>query len=102
MPLSPGEGLVRTGTVGPSPLPAVVTRSDTTGVWCTAVDGDQRHPLGPCKGATRLAAVTTGVDGTGVHTHPLTVERLPVRTRVLLLLTDDGPWVLTHDREVTA
>ncbi len=86
---SPGESLSLRGQVRDEPFPAVVTRSDVTGVWCVRLDGDARFPIGPCSGATRLAV------GGG------SVERLPVRSRVLLLFTDDGPWVLSHDREVT-
>ncbi len=99
--LSPGESLRLRGTgARDDPFPAIVTRSDVTGVWCTREGGDAGFPIGPCSGATRVALTSSSTDG-APHTHTLTVERLPVRTRVLLLFTDDGPWVLNHDREVT-
>jgi hypothetical protein len=101
---SPGETLAVRRRPGAreadEPFPAVVVRSDVTGVWCSPLEGDQRFPLGPCRGATRVALTSSSTDG-APHAHTLTVERLPVRTSVLLLLTDDGPWVLNHDREVT-
>lgn len=101
---SPGETLAlrrRPGARQPGePFGAIVVRSDATGVWCSPTGGDQRSPLGPCHGATRVALTSSSTDG-APHTHTLMVERLPVRTQVLLLLTDDGPWVLNHDREVT-
>lgn len=104
--LSPGERLGVAGRSGPVPFPAVVVRSDATGVWCTRLPtggvagGDERRPEGPCRGATRTVLVT-GAGSTGTHTHTLSKERLPVRTRVLLLMAADGPWVLSVDGEVT-
>jgi hypothetical protein len=93
-----GRSFVRTAT----PFPALVTRSDSTGVWCTPEGGDPTRPIGPCLGATR-SALTTSSGGDVTHTHTLTVERLPEKTRVLLLLLDDEPpWVVAYDREVSA
>lgn len=63
-----------------------VVRSDDTGVWVAPVGGDTRHPLGPCRGATRPV-------GAGPAW-----ERLPAGTVVLLVLTDDGPWVAAHEQ----
>lgn len=100
MPSGRERLLTRTGPADPRPFVALVTRSDSTGVWCAPPGADERSPIGPCKAATRIALTTNS--GADSHTHTLKVERLPVRTRVLLLLTDDGPWVLAHDREVTA
>ena len=90
MPSASERLSVRTTTPAPPvPFAALVTRSDTTGVWVTPEGGDPTRPVGPCRGATRLA-----LGGTAV-------ERLPERTRVLLLPTDSGLWVLAHDMEVT-
>lgn len=78
------------GTPTDTGAPAVtgqVVRSDTTGVWVAAVGADTRHPVGPCRGATRP---TSGPDG-------LVWEQLPAGTTVLLILTTDGPWVAAHD-----
>jgi hypothetical protein len=102
---SASERLLTPGrTRTPAPFPALVTRSDSTGVWCTPELGDPTRPIGPCLGATRPALVTSS-GGDVTHTHTLTVERLPVGTRVLvlqLLNTDEPPWVLAYDREVSA
>jgi hypothetical protein len=71
------------------PVTARVVRSDASGVWCTPLGGDVRHPIGPCRGATRRAF--TAADGTG-HRHD-SVEQLPVGMVVLLVFTDERPWV---------
>ena len=65
-----------------------VVRSDTSGVWVAPLGGDTRHPIGPCRGATRP-------DSEGG------VEQLPADTLVLLVLTDHGPWVAAHHQEVS-
>ena len=75
-------------TFKPQAPPAVgqtarVVRSDASGVWVTPLSGDQRHPLGPCRGATR----PDGAGGT---------EQLGTDVIVLLVLTADGPWVAAH------
>lgn len=77
-----------------APAPGVVVRSDTSGVWCQWEDGDARHPLGPCRGATRRVSRPI----TGGHDH--LIERLPIGTAVLLASTAHGPWVVAHDEEV--
>jgi hypothetical protein len=86
-------------TVTNEPTEMVVVRSDASGVWCVPVGKSGLSPIGPCKGATRVVGTSSG--GDTVHTHTVIVERLPVRTVVLVLLTDSGPWVLNHEREVT-
>jgi hypothetical protein len=73
-----GGGLARTATV---------VRSDDTGVWCTPLGGDSRHPVGPCRGAHR-PALTGPPDA-----RQLTAERLPEGALVLLVTTAHGPWV---------
>lgn len=71
----------------PAPTTAEVVRSDTSGVWVAPVGTDTRHPVGPCRGATR--PTSTGW------------ERLPVGTVVLLVHTTAGPWVAAHDQPAT-
>lgn len=79
----------------PGPLAIVTTgqvvRSDETGVWVAPVPGDTRHPLGPCRGATRPTSVPEGLEW----------EQLPEGTVVLLVLTEAGPWVAAHDQPAT-
>lgn len=70
---------------------ARVVRSDTSGVWCVPLGGDTRHPFGPCRGATRRVFTETGA-GDAAHRHDQ-VERLPVGMVVLLVFTDERPWV---------
>lgn len=73
-------GIPQPGTRGSPPATARVIRSDTSGVWATPLGADTRHPYGPCRGAHRRDALGE-------------LEQLPVGTLVLLVLTDDGPWV---------
>lgn len=73
------------------PATARVVRSDTSGVWVAPVGGDTRHPIGPCRGATRRVFELAGA-GDLAHRHDH-VEQLPVGMVVLLVHTDDGPWV---------
>jgi hypothetical protein len=78
------------------PTPAVVTRSDGSGVFCAPLlGGDPSRPLGPCHGATE--EISVDLEGGG-HMH--VQRRLPLGRRVLLQQTPDGPWVVAHDREV--
>jgi hypothetical protein len=96
-----GAEILRFSAPRPPAEPAemVVVRSDETGVWCARVGTTGLSPVGPCKGATWITGTSSTADTT--HSHTVVVERLPVRTVVLVLLTDDGPWVLNHEREVT-
>lgn len=87
MVLNPREPLARPAAIGTTAHTGQVVRSDDTGVWVAPVLGDTRHPIGPCRGATRRT--DTGW------------EQLPAGTTVLLVLTDDGPWVAAHEQEVT-
>lgn len=75
-------------STGSGPQSAVVVQSGPEGVLVSEIGGDARHPVGPCSGATRRTA--TGA-----------LQRLPVGTRVLLVHTDDGPWVAAHDEPVS-
>ena len=70
---------------------AVVVRSDSSGVWCSLLMADRRHPVGPVRGATYRRITSCSEPA---HTHPL--EQLPVGTEVYLMSTPDGPWVLAH------
>lgn len=54
-----------------TPQTALVVRSDDAGVWVAPVGSDARHPIGPCYG-------------------PL---RTPVGALVILVWTQDRPWV---------
>lgn len=65
------------------PVTATVVTSDETGVYVVPVDGDTRHPIGPCRGGTRLVLVDDA----------LVTRPLPVNAAVLLVFTDAGPWV---------
>jgi hypothetical protein len=73
------------------PVTARVVRSDSTGVWCAPLGADTRHPLGPCRGATRRVFDVTG-GGEAAHRHDR-LEQLPAGTVVLLVFTDERPWV---------
>lgn len=68
------------------PETARVVRSDASGVWCAPLGGDTRHPIGPCRGGKRPVFVADPAP----HTE---VQALSVGTVVLLVHTDDGPWV---------
>lgn len=70
------------------PVTATVVTSDDTGVHVVPVDGDNRHPIGPCRGATR-PAINDGGD--------LVTRRLKVGAVVLLVFTDAGPWVANSE-----
>jgi len=70
---------------------ANVTRSDSSGVWVTPLGGDENHPSGPCRGGTRPTLIPSG-DGVA-----LARERLPIGTRVLYVVADDGPWILNWE-----
>lgn len=70
----------RPASITRHPVTARVVRSDDTGVWAVPLGGDTRHPTGPCRGATRL-------------TGALVRERLPVGVVVLLVWTQERPWV---------
>lgn len=80
------------------PVTARVIRSDASGVWCAPLEADVRHPIGPCRGATRRRFTSAG-DGGTAHRHD-ELERLPVGTLVLLVFTDERPWVAAWDEEV--
>lgn len=75
----------------PRAMSANVTRSDSSGVWVTPQGGDQNHPSGPCRGALRLSPFQPG------QTTPQAYERLPIGTRVLYVVADDGPWILNWE-----
>ena len=77
----------RTPPAATTAFTARVVRSDTTGVWVTPLGDDQRHPIGPCRGAH-------APDGAGGW------QQLPAGVLVLLVLTADGPWVAAHHQEV--
>lgn len=79
--------------------PAVVVRSDASGVWAAYLGADPRSPLGPCRGAVRRPRTTTEptTAGTDPHHHDQLRDRLPVGTRVLVVEATDGPWVVAHD-----
>ncbi|TIC78774.1 hypothetical protein [Nocardioides sp. GY 10127] len=63
---------VRTPSAGDqAPVTAQIVRTDDSGVWAAQIGDDTRHPVGPCYG------------GAG----------LPVGTLVLLVDTDEGPWI---------
>lgn len=103
---SASERLLTGRTTGrtATPFAALVTRSDSTGVWVTPEGGNPNSPIGPCLGATWVALATSN-GGDTTHAHALTVVRLPVGTRVLVLqpdIADEPPWVVAHDREVSA
>lgn len=53
------------------PVTGRVVRSDETGTWVAPIDGDQRHPLGPCRGPSDLE----------------------VGTIVMVISTQERPWV---------
>lgn len=84
MGVTPGLGQILTGGGSPRldrpPATATVVRSDATGVWVAVLGADIRHPTGPCWGAR---------DHTG--------HQLAVGTVVLLVSTDQGPWVAAWD-----
>lgn len=61
------------------PTTARVVRSDDSGVWVVPLGYDTRHPVGPCRGAWRPTEVGT--------------ERLPTGVVVLLVWTQERPWV---------
>lgn len=77
------------------PFTGVVVRSDVTGVWVARLGADRRHPLGPCRGGTRVRSRTAAAGG-DPHEHDVELEQLPVGTEVLLIRTGDGPWVAAH------
>lgn len=79
------------------PMTARVVRSDASGVWCAPLAADVRHPLGPCRGATRRKFTDAG-DGGVTHRHD-ELEQLPVGAVVLLVLTDERPWVAAWEEE---
>lgn len=62
------------------PATAVVTRSGDDGVFVTLLEDDPRTPLGPCRGGRRRNAAGD-------------LEWIPKGTTVLLVWTDDGPWI---------
>lgn len=82
---------IRPAAIARPPVTGRVVRSDASGVWATPLDGDTRHPIGPCRGARRPVFESTGA-GDAAHRHD-TLEQLPVGVLVLLVFTDDGPWV---------
>lgn len=55
----------------PGPATGRVVRSDESGVWVAPLGSDVARPIGPCRGAVGIA----------------------VGTLVLLVQTDQGPWV---------
>lgn len=59
----------------PDPVTARVVRVDPSGVWAAPIDGDTRHPLGPCMGGAGCA----------------------VDDLVLIVQTDQGPWVAARE-----
>lgn len=79
------------------PLTARVVRSDASGVWVAPLGGDVRHPVGPCRGAKRRKFTDAG-DGGTAHRHD-ELEQLPTGTVVLLVFTDERPWVAAWEEE---
>lgn len=77
-------------------ITARVVRSDAGGVLASPLGSDQRHPLGPCRGARYLRAITQPSGGTS-HSHALEYAQLPVGSVVLLVLTTGAPWIASYD-----
>lgn len=75
-----------------------VTKVSADGaVYVTLDGGDERHPIGPCRGAhyRPLAVVSCPA---GAHTHPVPpLVPLPLGTPVLLATTPTGPWVISWE-----
>lgn len=65
------------------PSTATVARIDEEGTWVSVQGADPRQPIGPCRGGARL------VDGDLFPADPI----ITVGTNVLLVWTNDGPWV---------
>lgn len=70
------------------PVTATVVTSDDSGVYVVPIDGDNRHPIGPCRGASRYALNEDG----DLVTRPLSAGVV-----VLLVFTDAGPWVANSE-----
>jgi hypothetical protein len=87
----------RPARVSRGPMTARVVRSDGSGVWCVPLDGDVRHPIGPCRGASRRVFTDAGEGGT-IHRHDQ-LEQLPAGTVVLLVFTNERPWVAAWEEE---
>jgi len=64
----------------PPPRTARVVRSDASGVWVAPLGSDQRHPIGPCRGAVDIAG-----------------NPLQAGVVVLLVNTSHGPWVAGYE-----
>jgi hypothetical protein len=75
-----------------------VTKVDSSGaVYVTPEGGDERHPVGPCRGARYRPPVVL-VCPAGAHSHDVPPPvPLPVGTRVLLATTPTGPWVISWE-----
>jgi hypothetical protein len=69
---------------------AVVTRSDSTGVWVTPTGGDATHPIGPCRGLTTRLSIN-------FVTPSATAVQLPQGTAVIMVNTNLGPFVVSYD-----
>ena len=86
----------------PRPAPTLsggkVTKVTTDGaVYVTIDGGDERHPIGPCRGAHHRPPAETTCPA-GEHTHPVPpLVPLPRGTRVLVATTDTGPWIISWE-----
>lgn len=80
-----------------NPVTGRVVRSDSSGVWVVPLGGDNRHPAGPCRGATRRVFTLAGAGDTA-HRHDQ-FEKLPTGTVVLLVFTAERPWVASWEEE---
>lgn len=87
----------RPAKVARGPVTARVVRSDASGVWCAPLEGDTRHPIGPCRGGRRRRFIETGA-GDEAHRHDDLVQ-LPAGTVVLLVFTDERPWITAWEEE---
>lgn len=58
------------------PTTGRVVKVTSEGPWVVPLDGDERHPVGPCRGPA------------GVQRHDI----------VLLVYTDEAPWIAAVDR----
>lgn len=74
-----------------APTTATVARIDREGTWVSVPGADPRQPLGPCRGGAHVAA---GGEGELVPED----SPLVVGMNVLLVWTDDGPWIAGMER----
>lgn len=85
------------------PLTGQVVRIDGSGVWVAELGSSHAHPIGPCRSAvpTHADPTTTAFvdEGTVVinRTTDEAYKPLKVGDIVLLVYTDQGPWVAGKD-----